>query len=165
MIPLFDLKKSKKIPCITIALILTNIIFFFVKQDFSLFSHVNLWHLLSNMWFLWIFGDNVEAKIGPLKFLFLYFISGIVTLIFIKEMTSVPAVGASSAIAGVMGAYLILFPKNKLKVFPNFTCPSFVYIILWILLQALFFYFEGGFSFLGHMVGFISGILIVLFFK
>lgn len=172
MIPLFDLKKSKKFPYITVILITINIVLFFLfKGDFEgiffegIFLHINIWHLLFNMWFLWIFGDNVEGRIGHLKFFFFYFLCGIIPLLFLREMTSVPAVGASSAIAGVMGAYLFLFPKNKLKVFPNFVFPSFLYIILWALIQVLFFSLDGGMSSFGHIAGFVTGFILILFFK
>ncbi|MDD4661941.1 MAG: rhomboid family intramembrane serine protease [Candidatus Pacebacteria bacterium] len=188
MIPLFDVRKSKKTPYITISLIIINVVLFsvfkdslislygFIPGEFSffhiltaMFLHTSIFHLLFNMWFLWIFGDNVEGKIGHLKFLFFYLFSGIMAALIYSlfgENLSIPVVGASGAISGVLGAYLILFPKNKLRVFPNFTFPSFLYIILWFLLQLLFVYLgEGGIAYIGHISGFITGLILILFLK
>lgn len=188
MIPLFDVRKSKKTPYITIALIVINIVLFSVFKDtlidlygfvpgkFSLihiftamFLHTSIFHLLFNMWFLWIFGDNVEGRIGHLKFLVFYLLSGLVaSLIYFLfgENLNMSIVGASGAISGILGAYLFLFPKNKLRVFPNFTFPSFLYIILWFLLQLFFVYSGGeGVAYLGHIAGFITGFILIMFFK
>ncbi|MDD4358493.1 MAG: rhomboid family intramembrane serine protease [Candidatus Pacebacteria bacterium] len=192
MIPLFDKKQFTKIPYTTVLLILFNIVFFFsfkdnlneiiysygfIPGDFnfthiltSMFLHVNFAHLMVNMWFLWIFGDNVEKKIGHTKFLFFYLLCGILsTLIyffFAGENLNVPLVGASGAISGVLGSYIILFPKNKLRVFPNFVFCSFWYIFTWFCIQLLFMYLGGGnVAYLGHVGGFISGLLLIFFFK
>lgn len=186
MIPLFDTKRSKKIPYITIFLILLNIVVFFIFKEneayrfvpgqfnfihllTSMFLHANVWHLLVNIWFLWIFGDNVEGKIGHLKFLFFYFLCGIFSAIiylFLGTNLNVSLMGASGAISGILGGYLILFPKNRLRVFPNFNFYSFVYILLWFLIQLLLVYFGSGeVAYSGHVAGFITGIILVLFFK
>ncbi|MFA7141729.1 MAG: rhomboid family intramembrane serine protease [Candidatus Paceibacterota bacterium] len=187
MIPLFDKKKSKKFPLITIFLILSNILLFFLFKDSlelygfiggrfkflhiltAMFLHVNLVHLLFNMWILWIFGENVENKIGHIKFFFFYILCGILaTLIyfFSGENLNVPLVGASGAISGILGAYIILYPKNKLRVFPNFTFSSFWYILFWFLFQIIFMNLgEGNVAYLGHIGGFIAGIILIAFFR
>lgn len=191
MIPLFDQKHSKKIPYLTILLILINIVVFFISQEnqaqviqtygfipgefnffhllTSMFLHLDGWHLLVNMWFLWVFGYGVENKIGSLKFLVFYFLCGIFSALayfLIGENLTVSLIGASGAISGILGGYLLLFPKNKLKVFPNFTFPSFFYILLWFFAQVLFMFLGGGeISYAGHVVGFISGFILILFFK
>jgi len=188
MIPLFDKKSSKKIPYITILLVSINIVLFlvfknnlipfyaFIPGDFSIvtlfthmFLHANIFHLLINVWFLWVFGDAIENRIGHLKFLLFYFLCGVCSALIyflIGDNLNVPLIGASGAISGILGSYLILFPKNKLKVFPNFTFSSFVYIFLWFSLQLLFIYFgSGSVSYLGHVGGFLSGFILILFFK
>ena len=192
MIPLFDKKTSKKIPYTTILLILFNILFFFLFKDnlneiiysygfipgnfnlvhilTSMFLHVNIFHLIFNIWFLWVFGDNVEGRIGHSKFLFFYLLCGalstLIYFLFAGENLNVPLVGASGAISGILGSYLILFPKNKLRVFPNFVFSSFWYILLWFCIQLFFMYLGGGnTAYLGHVGGFISGLILIFFFK
>ena len=134
-----------------------------------MFLHVSVWHLLINMWFLWVFGDNVESKIGHIKFLFFYILCGVFsTLIYFLagENLNVPLVGASGAVSGILGAYIVLFPKNKLKVFPDFTLSSFWYILFWFLIQVIFMNLGGGdVAYLGHIGGFISGAILIFFFK
>lgn len=191
MIPLFDKKISKKTPYITILLVSVNILLFFLFKEnlgniilsygfipgefnfihilTAMFLHVNFWHLIVNMWFLWVFGDNVEAKIGHVKFLFFYISCGICsTLIYFLagQNLNIPLVGASGAISGILGSYVILFPKNKLKVFPNIVFSSLLYILLWFCIQLFFMYLGGGnIAYLGHIGGFISGIILIFFLK
>ncbi|HOI59767.1 MAG TPA: rhomboid family intramembrane serine protease [Candidatus Pacearchaeota archaeon] len=191
MIPLFDKKISKKTPYVTILLVSVNILLFFLFKEnltdiiflygfipgefnfihilTAMFLHVNFWHLIVNMWFLWVFGDNVEARIGHIKFLFFYILCGIFsTLIYFLagQNLNIPLVGASGAISGILGSYIILFPKNKLRVFPNITFSSFAYILLWFCIQLFFMYLGGGnVAYLGHIGGFISGIILILFLK
>lgn len=191
MIPLFDKKISKKTPYITILLVSVNILLFFLFKEnlgniilsygfipgefnfihilTAMFLHVNFWHLIVNMWFLWVFGDNVEAKIGHVKFLFFYILCGICsTLIYFLagQNLNIPLVGASGAISGILGSYIILFPKNKLKVFPNIVFSSFAYILLWFCVQLFFMYLgEGNVAYLGHIGGFLSGIILIFFLK
>ncbi len=191
MIPLFDKKISEKTPYVTILLISVNILLFFLFKEnltdaiflygfvpgqfnfihilTAMFLHVSFWHLIVNMWFLWIFGDNVEARIGHIKFLFFYILCGILsTLIYFLagQNLNIPLVGASGAVSGILGSYVVLFPKNKLRVFPNFTFSSFAYIFLWFCIQLIFMYLGGGnVAYLGHIGGFVSGIILILFFK
>lgn len=192
MIPISDAKSFRKLPLITILFIFLNTVLFFlffsqlgemilsygfVPSDFnvfnlfsSIFIHASFWHLLVNMWFLWIFGSTLEDKIGRGKFFMLYIILGLLSnliyFIFATSDLAVPIVGASGAISGILGAYLVLFPKKKIKTFPNFNLKAYVYIILWFALQ-IFFYFlgGGGIAFLGHFGGFLSGIILALLLK
>ncbi|MFW5992385.1 MAG: rhomboid family intramembrane serine protease [Halanaerobiaceae bacterium] len=111
----------------------------------SMFVHGSLVHLLGNMWILWLFGDNVEDRMGHIPFFFFYLLSGVVAAIFhvvYNPASAVPTIGASGAIAGVMAAYLFLFPLARVRtlfiiiIFPYFIdIPSFVYIGIWFLTQ------------------------------
>ena len=106
------------------------------QQVFSfvsfMFIHGGFWHLLGNMWSLYILGDNVEDRLGPLRYLAFYLLCGItsgLTHIIINHHSQLPTIGASGAIAGVMGAYFILYPKSKiLTLIPIFIIPYFVEI-------------------------------------
>ncbi|MCH7941567.1 MAG: rhomboid family intramembrane serine protease, partial [Thaumarchaeota archaeon] len=92
----------------------------YVSLISSMFLHGGLLHLGGNMWFLWIFGDNIELKFGRAKFLGVYLLWGIVAglaHIYFDPASSIPAVGASGAISGVLGAYLALFPKARIMTF------------------------------------------------
>ena len=143
-----------------------------------MFIHGGFWHLLGNMWSLYIFGDNVEDRLGPLRYLLFYllcgFLSGISHL-FINWHSQVPTIGASGAIAGVMGAYLLLFPRAKvLTLIPIFFIPYFVnipaYLFLgfWFLLQFISAAGSsgqaGGVSWLAHIGGFVFGMIFVKLF-
>lgn len=112
----------------------------------SMFLHGSLFHLISNMWVLWLFGDNVEDRMGHLKFLLFYLLSGIAAGIIhfaFNPMSPYPTVGASGAIAGVMGAYFMLFPGARILtlvpsifIIPFFVhIPAVVYLLFWFLSQ------------------------------
>jgi membrane associated rhomboid family serine protease len=121
------------------------------QQAFSLFSfmflHGGFWHLLGNMWFLYIFGDNVEDRLGPFRYFVFYLLCGVasgLSHLFLNWHNSIPTIGASGAIAGVMGAYFILYPASKiLTLIPIFflplfiEIPAFVFLGLWFLFQFL----------------------------
>ncbi len=110
-----------------------------------MFLHGGWIHVLANMWTLWIFGDNVEDEMGPFKFLIFYLLSGIAASliqIFTNPLSTMPTIGASGAIAGVMGAYYILFPRAKIVLMvPLFFIPFFFevpavfYLAIWFLEQ------------------------------
>ena len=143
----------------------------------GMFLHAGWLHLLSNMLFLWIFGDNVEDRLGHIPYLVFYFLAGIGAMAFqtafsLDSLT--PTVGASGAIAGVMGAYLILYPGALVQVIvlPLFFIPFFVpaslLIVFWFLMQVL-----GGIAELGqttgsniawwaHIGGFLAGLVLIL---
>jgi len=135
----------------------------------SMFLHASVFHLLSNMWFLWIFGNNVEEAYGLGGFLALYLITGVAaTAVFVyanPDATS-PMIGASGAIAGVLGAYLILFPTHRVLTFFFFIfaqVPAGLYLALWFFLQ--FAYQEPGVAWEAHVGGFIAGALITLLLR
>jgi membrane associated rhomboid family serine protease len=121
------------------------------QQVFSflsfMFLHGGFWHLLSNMWSLYIFGDNVEDCLGPLRYLLFYLLCGIasgLSHLLLNLNSNIPIIGASGAIAGTMGAYFILHPKSKiLTLIPIFFIPYFVeipaffFIGIWFVLQLI----------------------------
>ncbi len=142
----------------------------------SMFLHGGYMHLGGNMLFLWIFGDNVEDTLGHGWFLVFYILSGIgadVCHVFSDSMSPIPTVGASGAIAGVMGAYLLFFPKAKVDflmfivvIIKLITLPAFVVLLGWMAMQ-LFSGVSattegGGVAYWAHIGGFIVGILLVL---
>jgi membrane associated rhomboid family serine protease len=110
-----------------------------------MFMHAGLLHVLSNMWFLWIFGDNVEDRFGHLPFLIFYLICGLTaacTQLLLNRSSTVPMVGASGAIAGVLGAYMLLYPLARITVlvpiviYPLFfRVPALLFIVAWFGLQ------------------------------
>ena len=147
----------------------------------SLFLHGGFLHLLGNMLFLYIFGDNVEDKMGHFKYLVFYIICGFSAAIF-QTLTNihstVPMIGASGAISGVLGAYLIFFPKSRiLTLLPIFFfiqlihIPAAVFIIIWFIFQFLSGVATlpvepgiGGIAFWAHIGGFVSGLILARFF-
>jgi membrane associated rhomboid family serine protease len=141
----------------------------------SLFLHGGLLHLAGNMWFLWVFGDNIEDHLGHLKYLLFYLVCGVgagVVHTVANLASRVPAVGASGAISGVMGAYLVLFPGARIYTWipPIFILPlpSVVVLLLWFALQflsgvgSLGVPSAGGVAWWAHIGGFILGALLVL---
>jgi len=145
----------------------------------GMFLHGGLLHLVANLLFLWIFGDNVEDRLGSLRFLLFYFLCGLCadfTHIVLFPNSSVPAIGASGAIAGVMGAYLVLFPGAKVRalllLFPfirTVRLPAFFYLIVWFALQILSQVYhwgmEAGVAFGAHIGGFVLGMLLLSLLK
>lgn len=141
-----------------------------------MFLHAGFLHLAGNMLFLWIFGDNLEDQMGHLGFLVFYIACGLVAAfaqILPDPSSTIPMVGASGAIAGVMGGYLLLFPRARVDIllifiifFRVFTVPAFVMLGLWFALQI----FgglgsadgEGGVAFWAHAGGFVAGIVLTL---
>lgn len=194
MIPLYDEKRIKGgIPFAVISLIVFNTVFFlavysnlsyyinlfgfspaklFDGQFFTVFTaiflHGNIWHLMANMWFLWVFGSNLESRLGTFKFLAFYLLCGIGgSIIYALAMADPNAavIGASGAISGVLGGYLVLFPRNKIRTF-FVSIPVVVYIFFWFLYQL----FSAGkvdtsIAYWGHIGGFVFGILFVKLFK
>lgn len=145
----------------------------------SMFLHGNWLHIGSNMLYLWIFGDNIEDRLGKLRFLLFYFLTGAAAAalqIVSDPFSPTPMVGASGAVAGVMGAYILLFPRAMvLTLVPvfifltYFDVPAFVIIGYWALLQLLnAFYLEGGgmgkgggVAYFAHIGGFAAGMALV----
>ena len=145
------------------------------------FLHGGWLHIVANMWTLWIFGDNVEDRMGPLRFIIFYLVCGVLAAliqVFVTPDATIPSVGASGAIAGVLGAYLLFFPTARLIVlipilfFPFFfELPAVIFLVLWFLIQL----FSGtamlaspqqvgGIAFWAHIGGFIAGMLLCRFF-
>jgi membrane associated rhomboid family serine protease len=143
----------------------------------SMFMHGGLLHLGGNMLFLWIFGNNVEDSMGPFKFIVFYVLGGLAAdaaQILIDTGSTIPTIGASGAVAGVLGGYLLLFPRARVVTlifiiffFTILELPAIVFLGVWILEQALFAYFdlagssEGGVAYFAHIGGFLFGLLLV----
>jgi membrane associated rhomboid family serine protease len=142
----------------------------------SMFLHGGLLHLLFNVWSLWIFGDNVEDDLGPIGYLALYFASGIaggLAFAFFSPPESI-AIGASGAISGVMAAYLILHPRNRVLtliplgfVMTTARISAPVFIAIWFFLQFLGFAAgtDSGLAYSAHIGGFVAGLIIALILK
>jgi membrane associated rhomboid family serine protease len=138
----------------------------------SMFMHAGLLHIAGNMLFLWIFGDNVEHRAGPIFFLLTYLVVGVAGSLahILGDATSViPSLGASGAISGILGAYLVLFPRNRVTVllfrFPA-QVPAIVAIGIWIVFQLLSGFGAtvdesggGGVAYLAHIGGFAAGLV------
>jgi len=152
----------------------------FVPILTSMFLHASWGHVIGNMWFLWIFGDNVEDYLGHFKYLVFYLLSGVAasfTHIVLNAGSRIPSVGASGAIAGVLGAYFILYPRARvLTWFPPiflFYLPAWLMLGYWFLLQFLSgaataiaetHQTTGGVAFWAHVGGFVAGILMIKLF-
>ena len=146
----------------------------------SMFMHGGWAHLLGNMLYLWIFGDNIENRIGHFRYLLFYVVCGVIaslthvfTTNFLGHDTLVASLGASGAISGVLGSYLLLFPRRKvhalfLGIF-MVTVPSVVALGLWIVFQLLSGFGSigasgGGVAYGAHIGGFIAGLVLIKFF-
>ena len=139
----------------------------------SMFMHGGFMHLLGNMLYMWIFADNIEDDLGHIKFLIFYLLAGIgaaMTQVLIDTNSQIPMVGASGAIGGVLGAYLINYPNAKVLVlipfgfFSQLIKIKALYVLgLWFVLQ--FISSGGGVAYAAHIGGFISGIILILFFN
>ena len=143
----------------------------------AMFMHGGLLHLGGNMLFLWIFGNNVEDAMGPVRFLAFYLLAGVAALalqVVIDPTSTVPTLGASGAIAGVLGGYILLFPKARIVTvifivffFTILELPAMLVLGIWFLQQALFGYFDlanpggggGGVAYFAHIGGFVFGLL------
>jgi len=209
MIPIRDVIPSRTTPGVTLTLIALNVVvylfqllltergqdafimafgvvpaYFSIASMFtSMFVHGGLAHLGGNMLFLWIFGDNVEDRLGHGRFIVFYLLCGAAAAlaqISLNPDSVVPMVGASGAIAGVMGAYLVLYPRSRvLMLFPFplflFELPAIVFLVMWFFVQFLngvnqLPVFEkdvisGGVAFWAHVVGFVAGLVLVVFMK
>lgn len=194
MLPLKDTTKRRTFPAVNILFIVINgVAFFWSLSDFreiilaygfipaewsvvtvltSMFLHGGLDHLFGNMWYLWIFGDNVEDRLGHARYLMFYLAAGVAAS-FINYATDpfsrIPGIGASGAISGVLGAYLLFYPKSRVLVLIRFyltTVPTYAMILFWFVLQLIF----GSVSLLGgvgdgiaywaHIGGFLFGLVV-----
>jgi membrane associated rhomboid family serine protease len=205
MIPIKVTQKSYSTPAITIVLIVINLLVFlnefwlelvdpyslnhFMAQYSlrpayfhienvitSMFLHANWMHVLGNMLFLWVFGDNVEDILGHGKYLLFYLLCGVaagMTQVLIDPTSRVPMVGASGAIAGVMGAYLVKFPRSRVVMLTwfilifTFDLPAWAMLIYWFLMQVFGGFgsiantAQGGTAFMAHVGGFVAGIVLI----
>lgn len=207
MFPLSDSIKSKSFPLVTITFIAINIYVFFkelvsVNPDqfvntyalipssvhlgnpqtlipfvTAMFLHGGFLHIISNMWFLWIFGDNVESYFGKIWYTALFLgagLAGNILQFFLSPHSTIPMLGASGAISGVLGAYYILYPHSRIKTLvPIFLfitvidIPAVIYLFYWFFIQLFSGIASigsinqnvGGVAFWAHIGGFISGIL------
>ena len=205
LFPLYDEQfPATKTPWATIFLILLNIVVFilpFVLSNFfrasyilypgdllnlsnlktlvtNLFFHLNFWHLFVNVYFLWLFGDNIEHHLGRIRFVALYLASGVVSGLlyaFLVPDKFIPLLGASGAVSGVLGAYLILFFKNKVKallilpplVVKFVSIPSVVFLLLWVGLQVvnLFVLSLSIYTYWVHIIGFLVGLALAIILR
>ncbi len=207
MLPLGDDNSARRsIPGITFLLIALNLGFFILElinsdkfimdwafvparfmnnppADFltlfsSMFMHGGWLHLIGNMLYLWIFGDNVEDRLGHGKFLVFYLACGLAATfahMAFNVASIVPSLGASGAIAGILGAYIVFFPKSRVRVFMGIMViplPAIIVIGFWIILQ----FFSGvgsilgitrddGVAYMAHIGGFIAGLIVSIFVR
>jgi membrane associated rhomboid family serine protease len=200
MIPLRDVIPSRTFPFVTITIIVLNALAWFlelslsprelreflyvygvVPGDFhvptlvtSMFLHGSWMHILGNMWYLWIFGDNVEDQVGHGRFVVFYLLCGIAAAlgqVMMSPDSMVPTIGASGAIAGVMGAYFVLYPQSRVLTgiflffwFEIVEVPAIFLLGFWFLMQlfnagalAATTSHGGGVAFAAHVAGFLVG--------
>ncbi|HXG31852.1 MAG TPA: rhomboid family intramembrane serine protease [Bryobacteraceae bacterium] len=208
MIPLRDSQPSYSTPVVTAGLIVVNVLAFLYEISLdpfslnhfiaaygvipdrfdpstlvtSMFLHGGWMHLIGNMWFLWIYGDNVEDILGKAKFLLFYLLSGIaagLVHVAFNPYSRVPTIGASGAIAGVMGAYMVKFPRSRIvTLVPIFVflttveVPASIILLYWFVIQ--FFsglgtigeshLSQGGVAWFAHVGGFVAGVILIKLF-
>jgi rhomboid family protein len=136
----------------------------------SMFLHGGWMHLIGNMWFLWLFGDNVEESLGRVRYLIFYFAAGTIAALaqcFSMPMSEAPMIGASGAIAGVLGGYVMLYPRARVVTFVaipflwNFVdIPAWIFLGIWFLSQFLL-GSGSGVAWMAHVGGFLAGIGLV----
>jgi membrane associated rhomboid family serine protease len=143
----------------------------------SLFLHGSIWHLLGNMWFLWIFGNNIEDIEGHFRFLIFYLLGGVVASflqIAVNPSSTVPTIGASGAISAVLGAYMLKFPRARIRtllfIFIFITIisvPAIVFIGIWFFIQLISSIgrAEAGVAWFAHIGGFVFGLATVKLFE
>ena len=145
----------------------------------SMFLHGSWMHLLGNMWFLWLFGNNVEDAMGRPRFIVFYILSGLAAAfaqVVTKPDSAIPMVGASGAISGVMGGYLVLYPQVRVFavvfigfMFTSVALPAWMMLVYWLFIQflsglAAFGGDVGGVAFWAHIGGFVTGVVLVKLF-
>ena len=210
MIPLRDVIPSRTTPVVTISLIVLNVLVFLYElslgdavNDFtlyfglvpaafswvtvftSMFLHGGLMHVGGNMLYLWIFGDNVEDRMGHGRFLVFYLLCGVAAALaqtIAAPDSTIPMVGASGAVAGVMGAYFVLYPHSRVVTlvpiiifFQIFEVPALVFLGIWFVMQFLNGLGSiatttggepgGGVAFWAHVAGFLAGLSGVIVFR
>jgi membrane associated rhomboid family serine protease len=147
----------------------------------AMFLHGGWFHIINNMWVLFVFGGNVEARMGKIRYLIFYLLSGVAAALlqtYILPSSLVPMIGASGAVAGVLGAYLILFPRSRIAslvpilfIFTIIEIPTMIYLIFWFVSQLYsgLFAVEGGsgsgIAWWAHIGGFLFGLVMVFVFR
>jgi len=210
MIPLRDVIPSRTTPYIVITIIVLNglawlfevsldpdvlnrflTVYGVVPASFSaptlitsMFLHGSWMHLLGNMLYLWIFGDNIEDRVGHARYLLFYVLCGLAAALaqgFADMSSTVPMIGASGAISGVLGAYIVLYPRAKvlvvvplLVIFYTLRVPAWLVLGMWFILQLLSSFSargvdvtttrDPGVAFLAHVGGFVVGLLLIRLF-
>ena len=206
MLPIGDDDSARRTtPVVTYALIAINVLFFLVElsagdafierwsvvprrllanpvADFitiftAMFMHGGWMHLLGNMLYLWIFGDNVEDRLGHVRYLVFYILCGIAATfaqVLVDPNSNIPNLGASGAIAGVLGAYLLMFPRGSVRVMMGrgiIPMPALIVIGFWALLQFLSGFGAiasteqtggGGVAYMAHVGGFVAGLVLAV---
>ena len=210
MIPLRDVIPSRTTPYITITIIALNAVAWLFELSLgerpltqflyiygvvpaafswptlitSMFLHGGWSHFLGNMWYLWIFGDNVEDRVGHGRFIVFYLLCGIAAAlgqIVMDPYSELPTIGASGAIAGIMGAYFVLYPQSRVLTliplwfyYEIFELPAIFLLGFWFLMQLFSAgaiavtsstHGSGGVAFMAHVAGFVFGGLIVFFVR
>jgi len=207
MFPIGDDNSARRtFPIVTYALIALNLLFFFAELNggeafiqqwafvprrflanpgadlptlfTSMFMHAGWLHLLGNMLYLWIFGDNVEDRFGHLKFTIFYLLCGIAATfaqLAFSSGSNIPNLGASGAIAGVLGSYMLLFPRSRVNVLMGrgvIPMPALAVIGIWIVLQFVSGIGSisntaerGGVAYMAHIGGFIAGFILTFFLR
>jgi membrane associated rhomboid family serine protease len=202
MFPLHDINRSHRRPYMVYLLVVLNLLGFvytffltdpaavigaygFVPARFasdpfgewitifsSMFLHGSIMHILGNLWFLWVFGDNIEDRLGHGRFVLFYFLGGTVAAVaqglvggFAGE---IPMIGASGAISAVLGAYIVLYPRalilSLVGWFP-IPVPAILYLGYWLLIQFVGnFLGEPGIAFWAHIGGFVAGVVLIRWF-
>jgi membrane associated rhomboid family serine protease len=137
----------------------------------SIFMHASLWHLLGNMLFLWIFGNNIEDYLGKFKFIIFYLLSGVgaaLIHVLFHFNSQIPVIGASGAVSGIMGAYLVLYPHAKVRtlvfifIFITFMdIPAYLFLVVWFAFQFLYAGSGSGIAWVAHVGGFVIGVLLI----
>jgi membrane associated rhomboid family serine protease len=211
MIPLFDENPTHRKPVFTFILIALNLLVYFGWQMrvgleesvvlagfvpteltghtpsaiknmlFAMFMHGGLMHLVGNMWFLWIFGDNVENATGHVRFLAFYLLTGAAATLgytFFNPQSEIPLVGASGAISGILGGYLVKHPTAPIRTLIPLgiltqvvNVPAFVFLFVWIGMQVLSEVARdesrggGGVAYMAHIAGFVAGVVLIFLFE
>ena len=147
----------------------------------SMFLHGSWMHLIGNMWFLWVFGDNIEDSMGRVRYAIFYLVCGVaaaMTQVLLNPSSVIPMVGASGAISGVMGAYLILYPRVRVYAllilgffFTSIALPAWTMLVYWAAIQLVSGVFglfasesTGGVAFWAHVGGFLAGVVLIKLF-
>jgi membrane associated rhomboid family serine protease len=147
----------------------------------SMFLHGGWFHIINNMWVLFIFGDNVEARMGGIRYLIFYLLSGVAAVLlqtYVLPSSTEPMIGASGAVAGILGAYLILFPRSRIAslvpilfIFTIIEIPAVLFLVFWFVSQLYSGLFairgggDSGIAWWAHIGGFLFGVIMVFFFR